>query len=58
MKDYLMSEKIFCAMCGSMCFVSMGFANATSGCILPQLEEENDDLQLTEDQGSWFGKEL
>ena len=53
-----MSEKIFCAMCGSMGFVSMGFANATSGCILPQLEEDNDDLQLTEDQGSWFGKEL
>ena len=32
-----------------------GIFNATSGCILPQLEAKNNDLQVTEDEGSWFG---
>ena len=39
-----------------MGLLSTGVFIATSGCILPQLEEENDDLQIDEKQGSWFGK--
>ena len=47
--------QIFCALSGSMGMISAGLFVATSGCILPQLEAENDDLQFTGDQGSWFG---
>ena len=38
-----------------MGMISAGLFVATSGCILPQLEAVNDDLQFTGDQGSWFG---
>ena len=47
--------QIFCAVTGGMSMISVGIFIGTSGCILPQLEEPNDDLQITEDQGSWFG---
>ena len=35
--------------------VSVGIFNATSGCILPQLETDPD-MKITEEEGSWFGK--
>ena len=50
--------KMFCALTGSMGLVSTGIFNATSGCILPQLLAENEDLYLTDDEASWFGEEI
>ena len=35
--------------------VSVGIFNATSGCILPQLETDPD-MKITEEEGSWFGE--
>ena len=49
------SDQVFCAISGSMGMVSVGIFNATSGCILPQLETDPD-MKITEDEGSWFGK--
>ena len=47
--------QIYCVICGSLGMVSVALFITTSGCILPQLEESNEDLQITENQGSWFG---
>ena len=38
--------------------LSVGAGITMSGILLAQVEEYEDDLQLSEEQGSWFGMKL
>ena len=40
-----------------MSLMTAAFSIAHSGPSLPQLEEPNDDLMLTEDELTWFGND-
>ena len=41
-----------------MASLNVGAFIAISGCILPQLEGSGGDMHITEEEGSWFGKEM
>lgn len=38
--------------------ISVGAGITMSGILLAQVEESDDDLQLSKEQGSWFGMRL
>ena len=38
--------------------LAVGAAISMSGILLAQIEESNEGLQLTNEQGSWFGNNL
>ena len=50
--------QIAAALAAAQSYMSVGMAFATSSFLLPQLQDEEGDLKISPEEGSWFGRQL